>query len=128
MIVEQYLQCKVLPNFTFSDDAIQAAMLPIKRYNKLGIEPNSDIKDVKEMELDLAMAELWDMAAGLLNGGGNKISMGNRSKTDMSIQTSQNDRQVYRNIARELRARWGIKIVDVTNGVFDCTNLWGAKR
>lgn len=71
---------------------------------------------------DLAEAVVWDSAAGLVNGGGIRKSMGNRSFTDMSIQTSQQDRAAWQAKAQALRDKWGVtqSIYDV----YDATDLW----
>lgn len=116
MLIEDYLQ--ILPNYTFPDRIVQKAML------MYGIEPNTPAMDVPERERDLAEAQMWDSAAGLVNGGAMKKQIGNRSITTANLQTSQQDRSAWSARANALRAKWGVEQSADTLLLYDCTELW----
>lgn len=124
--IKDYLQAKVLPNYVFTDSAILAALMPEPSIGKQGVSDASlPATSVLEKERDLAEAVLWDMAAGLVNGGGMRKSFGNRSWTDMSIQTSQQDRTTWQTKAKSLRAKWGVESeIDNIPEIRDYTHFW----
>ena len=117
LLIEDYLQ--VLPNYTFPDRVVQKAL---GTYN---IEPKTPAFDVPEKDRDLAEAIMWDLAAGLVNGGAYRKQIGDRAITTASVQTSQQDRSTWIARAAYLRAKWGEK-ADVihTPQVYDCSNYW----
>lgn len=117
--IAEYLQ--ILPNYTFPDRIIEKAA------GMYGLSLSdeafpSDPDTAFLMARDLAEAIMWDSAAGLVNGGGTKRTMGNRSFTDMSIQTSQHDRAAWQAKANALRLKWGIH--ETVYDVYDATELW----
>lgn len=117
--IAEYLQ--ILPNYTFPAHIIQKAA------GMYGLDvtdtafPENPTEDFLRNR-DLAEAIMWDSAAGLVNGGGSRKSMGNRSYTDMSIQTSQQDRSAWQSKANALRDRWGMTAT--VYDVYDASMLW----
>lgn len=116
MTIEEYLQ--ILPNYTFPDRLIRRAM------GKFSIPPGSPAFEIDERLRDLAEAEMWESAAGLVNGGAYKKKIGNRSITTASLQTSQQDRLAWMSNANSLRAKWGEQTVGDVRIIEDNTFLW----
>lgn len=124
MNVTQYLQHKVLVNYTFDANAIAVAILPNSRYNKKGLNATDLVSDVPKRELDLSEAELWEMAASLAGGCGVSKKVGDRSYSETPIALSAEDRLYFRRRANELRSIWGIKSTPVGSRAFDATIFW----
>ena len=117
LLIEDYLQ--VLPNYTFPDRIVARALGFYK------IEPGTPAFDVPERERDLAEAMMWDSAAGLVNGGGSRKQIGDRSISAGNIQTSKQDRASFMAIANSLRVNWGVKTVEAaTPEISDQSLLW----
>lgn len=117
LLIEDYLQ--VIDNHTFSENTILRAL------GSYGIEPGTPAFDVPERERDLATAMMYEAAGSLVNGGGFRKQIGDRSITTGNLQTSQQDRASFMAIANSLRAKWGIEAVEVaTPEISDQSYLW----
>ena len=117
LLIEDYLQ--VIENLTFSDKTILRAI------GSNGIEPGTSAFDVPERERDLAMAMMYEAAGSLVNGGGSRKQIGDRSISAGNIQTSKQDRASFMAIANSLRVKWGVKTVEATTPeISDQSLLW----
>lgn len=134
MTIESYLNAKVVPNYDFSNETIEAVLLP-RTYTSVnggtvvkgGTEVGTDYNNVSQQDRDLSEAELWLVASGIMNGGGESKTMGNRRITSGSVQTSQADREEWRKNAQAIWDRYGIinNIPDPTETtVMDRSYLW----
>ncbi|MEG0629927.1 MAG: hypothetical protein RR459_03260 [Christensenellaceae bacterium] len=112
-----------MPNYTFPERVIDRALGAYGLIRGSFAFPDASDNEF-ERSRDLAEATIWDAAAGLVNGGGSRKSMGNRSYTDMSIQTSQQDRQAWQNKANALRAKWGENAETLGVEITDFTYMW----
>lgn len=99
MTIEDYLQGRVLPNYPFTDNAIQVALLPRvyigvngTTVTKGGIEAGTDTINITQKEMDLAEAVLWIASASLVDGGGSSKSMGSSSMKEGSVSSSDEDK------------------------------------
>jgi len=118
LTIEEYLQARVIENYTFSSEAIQAAM---DLHNiASGVSSASVTQELK----DLAEAELWEMASGFISGGGGSVRFGIQSKTDASISADAATRQLWSSKAQALRAKWGVATSSDSENIYDGTRLW----
>lgn len=126
MLIEEYLQ--IQPKVTFDSHIIQRVM---EKYDipegseafqrdENGVEPEEWGR-----KRDLAEADMWEAAALTPNGGGERITVGNRSVTQPSQRLSRYDRQTFLNKARELRQKWGVvtRSLDAVE-LYDGTFCW----
>jgi len=115
MTIESYLQGK----FEFEFSALNFQSVFAGR----GIESSSSHTEVSEKDTDLALSDLYMILANVSNGGGKRITKGNRTITDKSYSFSVSDRVNFRNEANRLRTKWGEDSVSVPNVKF--ANLYG---
>lgn len=87
----------------FSDANIQAVLV------SRGILPETPQQDVSEKDKDLAKADLYEILANVVSGGGKKVQKGNRAVSERLVNFGVYDRRYYAQKARELRAKWGVK-------------------
>lgn len=73
-----------------------------------GVSPQTPWQDVSEKDIDLARADLYEILANVVSGGGKKVVKGNRSVSERMVNFGVGDRRYYQARAKELRAKWGI--------------------
>ena len=98
MTIESYLQGKF--EYQFSALNIQSTL------EGRGIELGTPHTDVSEKNTDLALSDLYSILANVTNGGGKRISKGNRTVTEKSYSFGITDRQNFRNESIRLRQKW----------------------
>lgn len=112
LTIDEYLQ--ILPNYTFEDRIINRVLAV---HN---IESGALYSDIDKSIRDLAEADMWETAAGLVTGGGQTKKIGNRSFSTMSIQATQAERDLWLDKAKSLRLGEPLDI----NEIIDLTK-WG---
>lgn len=115
MTIQLYLQGKF--EYEFSDLNFQSV------FAGRGIEPSSSHTEVSERDTDLALSDLYMILANVTNGGGKRITKGNRTVTEKSYSFGITDRVNFRNEANRLRLKWGEQSLSVPNVKF--ANLYG---
>lgn len=126
MTIESYLQ--IVPNYTFPDHIVARAMgmygieagSRAFRPNDKGIEDDEWVR-----KKDLAEAYMWEAAALTFNGGGERVSIGNRSYAHSTQSLSRDDRQTFLDKASSLRAKWGAEAPEMGEPlIYSGTLLW----
>ena len=114
--INDYLQ--ILDNYTFSDRTITRVLID------RGITSGVTATSVEERLRDLAKSDMYVIAANLANKGGGMIKFGTQSKTESSIQVSEETRSQWLQSARNLRDKWGEDTSIYTGQIYDATGLW----
>ena len=115
LTIDEYLQ--ILPNYTFADRVI------LRVLGMYSIDSGTPYNSVEQKDRDLAEATMWETAAGLVSGGGEKKAFGDRSYTTMNIQATNVERDLWLAKAKSLRDIWGVSR-EYDNEIIDLTNLW----
>lgn len=115
MTIEQFLRGK----FEFEFSALNIESVLTGR----GIPLSAEHYYIPEKDIDLAMSDLYMILSNVSNGGGKRITKGNRTTTDKSYSFTTADRVGFRNEANRLRVKWGEESVSVPNVKF--ANLYG---
>lgn len=115
MTIEQF----VIGKFEYEFSALNIESV----FTGRGVPCSAEHYSVDEKTIDLIMSDLYMILSNVSNGGGKRITKGNRTITDKSYSFTPTDRTGFRNEANRLRVKWGEASVNVPNVKF--ANLFG---